>query len=1479
MKKISAILLALLTYIIFPQDQFTEQTSISLIGVYKSSVAWGDYDNDGDLDILLTGFDGSNGISRIYRNDGNNTFTEMTSMTLTDVAFSSVAWGDYDNNGDLDILLSGYDNGGYSVSKIYRNNGDNTFAEQTSISLTGVYYSSVAWGDYNNDGYLDILLTGNGISKIYQNNRNNSFTEQISITLPGVSNSSIAWGDYDNDGDLDIILTGFDGSSRITKIFRNNGDNSFTDQSSIIFAGYSQGSVAWGDYDNDGDLDLLLAGAGGSTDLHRNNGDNTFTAQASFPFATSCSIVWGDYDNDGDLDILLTGSGISKIFRNDGDNTFTEQTSISLIGVYYSSATWGDYDNDGDLDILLTGYDGSNPVSKIYRNNNITANTTPSVPTNLSSVVNENDVTFSWNKSTDTETPQNGLKYNLVIGTSPNAVNTFSPMSDRSTGYRRVINLGNTNHNNSWTIKGLPYGDYYWSVQAVDNVFAGSNFAPEKRFAIPEVFTEQTSISLTGVHSGSIAWGDYDNDGDLDILIIGDTGGYTASTKLFQNNAGTFSAVSTSIYPCRFGTVDWGDYDNDGDLDVLLTGFNSGNISRIYRNDGGNVFTDINAGLTPLTYSCGKWGDYDNDGDLDVLITGGSGGENPTSKIYRNDNGTFTDISANLIPALWSAAAWGDYDNDGDLDIVITGAATWAANATTSIYRNDGNAVFTNINAGLIGVYYSSVAWGDYDNDGDLDLMLAGWNQATNTDVAKVYRNDNGIFTDISAGLTGVRSCSMAWGDYDNDGDLDILLSGYDESVENVSEIYRNEGNNTFTKQTSIILESVSSSSVAWGDYDNDGDLDILLIGANPNGVFSKIYRNNHLTPNTIPNVPSNLASSIIDNQVILSWNKSTDAETPQNGLKYNIVIGSITGGIDKVSPMSDRNTGYRKIVNSGNTNHSNDWAIKGLPAGNYYWSVQSIDNNFSGSGFANEQSFRVTHFAKNWINLYQPMNIYVTSAVIDGIDLDAGDEIAVFDGTNCVGIVYLDSPIPSGGYIPILLSADDPTTPEIDGFISGNIITYRFWDAERTSEINRMTANYSQGVGVFQPLESSTVSLSGIYTINQIIDLRTGWSIFSLRGTPDNISMLQLLNPLISSGVLVKVQDERGFAVEQLPPPIGWINNIGNWASSEGYYIKLNSLSALSITGPPISLPFNIPLNVGWNIISYPVDIEQNALTLVNSLIISNQLIKIQDEDGNAVEKLPIIGWINNIGNFESGEGYYMKVNAGTNLIFEPPIVTPLIIIDELVKESKQHNKNLYKPTANHFLPIYSSPYLPMNIYVTGVNLSGGISLGTGDEIGIFDGEYCVGSIVLTGPIGTFVSMIASTDDPGSAVRDGFIQGHTISYKFWLNATSTEITNYNLDYSLGDGTFVSQGTAVVSFENVLPVELTTFYAKVYDNKINLKWTTATEVNNYGFEVERKSNSDWQKIGFVAGQGTSNSQKEYSYIDQNPLGAINSYTG
>jgi hypothetical protein len=365
--------------------------------------------------------------------------------------------------------------------------------------------------------------------------------------------------------------------------------------------------------------------------------------------------------------------------------------------------------------------------------------------------------------------------------------------------------------------------------------------------------------------------------------------------------------------------------------------------AKIYRNDNGN-FVEITA-ITDLTSVAGYWGDYDNDGDLDILLIGAG-----ISKIYRNENGAFADIVAGLKGVNSGAAAWGDVDNDRDLDILLAG--NYVAGRIAKIYRNDaGN--FVDMNAPLTPVSDGSVAFGDYDNDGDLDIVLTG-NRGIANDVAintaEIYRNDNGSFVS-AAGLTGVYLSASAFGDYDNDGDLDLLVTGITTGFpvgDPSAIVYRNDAGRFVG--VSAGLPGAYGGSVAWGDYDNDGALDILMSGA--------IFRNNTGAENTAPLAPANLVAAVAGNAATFSWSKSSDNETTQNGLTYNLRLATTADGVDKFSPMADVATGYRRVAQFGNTNHNTMWTIRNLPKAKYYWNVQAIDNAFAGSMFALEQTF-----------------------------------------------------------------------------------------------------------------------------------------------------------------------------------------------------------------------------------------------------------------------------------------------------------------------------------------------------------------------------------------------------------------------------------------------------------------------------------------------------------------------------------------
>lgn len=478
------------------------------------------------------------------------------------------------------------------------------------------------------------------------------------------------------------------------------------------------------------------------------------------------------------------------------------------------------------------------------------------------------------------------------------------------------------------------------------------------------------NASLIAVDASSV-WGDYDNDGDLDILLTGNTNFTGSFAKIYRNNgSGSFTVdatASSALAGVYNSSVSWGDYDNDGDLDILLIGNSgAGLISRVYKNNGSS-FSDLAAGLPGVDFGSAAWGDYDNDGDLDILLTGDLGSVNRIARVYKNNgNDTFTDINATaLLGVTYSSVAWGDYDNDGDLDILLTGKQNSGVDVA-KIYRNDVGS-FLDSGVSLQAVSQSSVAWGDYDNDGDLDILLAGA-KADGQGTSIIYQNNgNGSFADISAALPAFKYGSVAWGDYDNDGKLDILSTGGSQ----IAKVYRNNGSGSFV-DSGASLTGVYTGSAVWGDYDNDGDLDILLTGF-ASASTSIVYKNNTITANTAPAAPANLIATVSGSSVTFSWNKATDSQTPQNGLTYNLRLGTAAGGAQKLSPMANVSNGYRRVPRLGNTNHRASWTIKNVPSGTYFWSVQAIDHAFAGSAFAGEKSFAVTPSAPTNLALNKP--------------------------------------------------------------------------------------------------------------------------------------------------------------------------------------------------------------------------------------------------------------------------------------------------------------------------------------------------------------------------------------------------------------------------------------------------------------------------------------------------------------------------
>ncbi|MFC2097681.1 FG-GAP-like repeat-containing protein [Bacteroidota bacterium] len=370
------------------------------------------------------------------------------------------------------------------------------------------------------------------------------------------------------------------------------------------------------------------------------------------------------------------------------------------------------------------------------------------------------------------------------------------------------------------------------------------------------------------VNDGGLSWGvcwiDYDNDEFLDLFVTN----YHENNCLYHNNTdGTFTKITNQVIAMEggiqnvrgSGSCTWGDFDNDGDPDAYIANAveHSTPDNFFYLNHGDGTFTKIR--ISPAISESGNsvstsWIDYDNDGNLDVFVA-----NHPTfpsshagaNYLFQNVNGEFSRLVNSAIgfdEGSGDHASWADYDNDGDLDLFVPRYMQYNA-----LYENklSEGKKFHKVLSGIVvnegeEVYSIGSSWGDYDNDGDLDLFVT--NATANN---YLYENiGNGNFSkviDQDIVTDGGECCGSAWGDYDNDGDLDIFLTrgGYFSTKSNL--LYRNDGFGNFVRvrEGVIATDQNSSNGAAWGDYDRDGDLDLFVSNVLNLNENNALYRNN----------------------------------------------------------------------------------------------------------------------------------------------------------------------------------------------------------------------------------------------------------------------------------------------------------------------------------------------------------------------------------------------------------------------------------------------------------------------------------------------------------------------------------------------------------------------------------------------------------------------------------------------------------
>ncbi|NPA67688.1 MAG: hypothetical protein GXO50_03670 [Chlorobi bacterium] len=475
---------------------------------------------------------------------------------------------------------------------------------------------------------------------------------------------------------------------------------------------------------------------------------------------------------------------------------------------------------------------------------------------------------------------------------------------------------------------------------------------------------EETTIGsgLPELGNSNMAWGDYDRDGDYDVLISGIDDLTNVNCCLFKNNGDTTFTNSGVVFSQIYqGDLLFIDFNNDNFLDIAVSGKTEENlkITELYSNNGDGSFSKLLiADIDSVFNSSFAGADFDNDGDIDLLISGTDNSDTRICSILRNNgNNTFQKINIDIEGISNGSIQPADFNNDAEIDLLVFGINN-INQRVGNIYLNDGNFNFIKQNNVLPELAYASSDVGDYNQDGFIDFAVTGMNQS-GTLVSEIFKNNgNGTYTNINAGLIGLYQSSSKWGDYDNDGDLDLILCGFGDS-ERYSLLYNNTGNDVFSEVT-VVWEDVAQGEISFVDFDNDNKSDIVVSGFAVSEAKTLLYRNltNVLPEN--PTAPAETNYETFDNTVTLKWNKGNDNQTQNSGLTYNISVGTSISNGDIVSPGSDLSNGFKYLPYQGNCFTDTFTIINNLPEGKYYWQVQSVDNGFLASDFSQIDSFIV---------------------------------------------------------------------------------------------------------------------------------------------------------------------------------------------------------------------------------------------------------------------------------------------------------------------------------------------------------------------------------------------------------------------------------------------------------------------------------------------------------------------------------------
>ena len=846
----------------------------------------------------------------------------------------------------------------------------------------------------------------------------------------------------------------------------------------------------------------------------------------------------------------------------------------------------------------------------------------------------------------------------------------------------------------------------------------------------------QDDIGISSETFG-VSLADFDGDGWKDVVTID---AYDKIEVYFNNGDGTFNITPTVLGEdyWRFG-VEVIDIENDGDWDFITSPFStsSGNGMEIWENNGTGNFTLKG---TMVNNSSGyefAVGDLNGDGYTDVFFPHGD-----ISIMLNDGTGNFVSNGQSFYVSSPEDVTLADFDADNDLDAVVVRGG--GVGFVGKYFINDGTGQFMDSGQELSRGNAEGVDAGDIDADGDLDIAIAPWMGEVH-----FWINDG-----LGNFMPGDTLFEVDWffndiilEDINFDGNVDVLTD---------KNIWLNDHNNPGSFILQDFEMSASNHGFELADINNDNLWDIYL------GRFSSdngdlvyfadqpTYINIDTTIcfgdslflqggwQTLPGTYLDFGGCDTLTNIALSFYDEINTEvTLENG-----TLTATTGGAEYQWLDCDDN--FSPI--EGETAQSFTPTV----SGNY--AVEITEN---GTCVDTSACYTVSHFNFEGGDPSNPLwTIYIGSAMLEDVDLVAGDEIAIFDGDIMVGVFVLDQICTPENQFDNDLTAFSELFSQ-SGYQAGNAYSFKCWDASEELEIESFDIElfnpygdaYTEDVFPAGDGEYSIVALDFLSSASQTFNLSYGFQFISSGVNPTDPDILVVMADVLNDN-LDFARNSLGQTLRKIGP--NWVNGIGDWIVDEGYLVKMFAEDSFSINGVLVEPATPISVETGFQFVSYFPETPMDALIAFGT-IIGDDLDFIRNSQGQTLRKIGP-NWVNGIGDCMPGEGYLVKMYADGEIIYP----------------TTAKSSGMFKINPSHLIfeggnaadPVYT-------IYVEG--------LAIGDEVAAYDGNVMVGSTVIVS-VNTLENALPIFSTLTS--QKGYVDGNNIILKVWDDQLQSQVSS-----------------------------------------------------------------------------------------------------